>query len=156
MPGNYYVYILASLSRTIYVGVTSDLMRRMYEHRHKRLRGFTAQYNVNRLVYFEHTTDVNAAIAREKQIKKWSRKKKAELIETANAGWVDLAEEWFREPLQTGPPDLGVTRGSQVGRVDFSVGARHSSEGKVWCGASFEMTVRGCAWLPMRPPGPRG
>ena len=115
MHGNYYVYILASLSKTLYVGMTNDLVRRVYQHRHKVLGGFTAQYNVNRLVYFEHTTDVNAAIAREKQIKKWSRKKKAELIETANAGWVDLAEEWFRELPQTEPPDLGVTPATSLG-----------------------------------------
>jgi putative endonuclease len=95
MSGNYYVYIVASLSRTLYVGVTSDLLRRIYQHRHKLQDGFTARYNVDRLVYFEHVTDVNAAIAREKQIKAWSRKKKAALIDAVNPGWADLAEELF-------------------------------------------------------------
>lgn len=90
---NYYVYIVASLSRTIYVGMTSELPRRIYQHKHKLLGGFTARYNVDRLVYFEHTTDVNAAIAREKQIKSGSRKKRVALIEQNNPGWNDLAEE---------------------------------------------------------------
>lgn len=99
MTKTYYVYILASLSRVLYVGVTSDLVRRMYEHKHRLLPGFTSQYNVDRLVYFEHTTDVRAAIAREKTIKSWSRKKKVDLIEAGNAGWEDLAESipGFRE-----------------------------------------------------------
>jgi putative endonuclease len=89
----YYVYIVASVSRTIYVGVTNDLARRMYEHRTKATDGFTAKYNVNRLVWFEGTGDVRAAIAREKQIKRYSRKKKMALIEAANPAWNDLAEE---------------------------------------------------------------
>ena len=89
----YYVYIVASVSRTIYVGVTNDLARRMYEHRTNATDGFTAKYNVNRLVWFENTGDVRAAIAREKQIKRYSRKKKMALIEAANPAWNDLAEE---------------------------------------------------------------
>ena len=108
---NYYVYILASLSRTLYVGITRDLCRRVYQHREKLLGGFTAQYNVSRLVYYEHTTDVTAAIAREAQIKKWSRSKKVALIEGTNPGWTDLAEELF--------PHLGrdraVTRATSTG-----------------------------------------
>jgi putative endonuclease len=95
MAGNYYIYMMASLSRTLYVGVTNDLARRVYQHRHKLQDGFTARYRADRLVYFEHVTDVNAAIAREKQIKAWSRKKKAALIEAANPAWIDLAEELF-------------------------------------------------------------
>ena len=95
MPGNYYVYIFASLSRRMYVGMSNDLMRRTYEHKHKVTDGYSARYHSDRLVYFEHTTDVNAAIAREKQIKKWSRKKKGELIEAMNPGWRDLSEELF-------------------------------------------------------------
>lgn len=87
--------MVASLSRTLYVGVTNDLLRRVYEHRHKVHGGFTARYNINRLVYLEHVTDVNAAIAREKQIKAWSRKKKAVLIEEENPAWIDLTEELF-------------------------------------------------------------
>jgi putative endonuclease len=104
MAGNYYVYILASLSRTLYVGMTNDLTRRMYEHRHKLVAGFSARYNVDRLVYFEHLMDVNAPIARETQLKSWSRKKKIELIEADNAGWVDLAEELFSGMTRGAPP----------------------------------------------------
>ena len=95
MAGNYYVYILASLSRTLYVGVTNDLARRVYEHKTRRHDGFTARYNVNRLVHYEHATDAQAAIARETQIKKWSRKKKVALIEATNAKWIDLSDELF-------------------------------------------------------------
>ena len=93
MAGNYYVYIVASLSRVIYVGVTGDLRARVYQHRNKQLGGFTARYNVDRLVHVEHATDVNAAIARESELKRWSRKKKVALIETHNPEWRDLAEE---------------------------------------------------------------
>lgn len=89
----YYVYIVASHSRTIYVGMTNDLARRMHEHRTKAKAGsFSARYNVDRLVWWEVTGNVSAAIAREKQIKGYSRKKIA-LIEENNAGWNDLAEE---------------------------------------------------------------
>lgn len=91
--GNYYVYVVASLPRTIYVGVTGDLRRRVYEHKHKLLGGFTARYNVDRLVYFEHVMDVNAAIAREAEIKRGTRKKRVALIEANNPAWNDLAEE---------------------------------------------------------------
>jgi putative endonuclease len=115
MPGNYYVYILASLSRTLYVGVTNDLRRRVYEHRHKLMGGFTARYNVDRLVHFEHTADVNAAIAREKEIKKWSRKKKAALVESANAAWADLAEELFPDLPRPEPKDRDVALAPSLG-----------------------------------------
>jgi putative endonuclease len=93
VAGNYYVYIVASLSRTIYVGITNELAKRVYQHKHKLLGGFTARYNVDRLVYFEHTTNANAAIARESEMKKWSRAKKVALIEATNPEWRDLAEE---------------------------------------------------------------
>ena len=86
----YSVYILASRSRTLYTGVTSDLAVRLHWHR-TGSHTFTAQYNISRLVYVETTHDVNAAIAREKQIKSWVRRKKVELIERANPGWDDLA-----------------------------------------------------------------
>src|SRR6185295_19815451 len=88
----YYVYIVASVSRTIYVGVTNDLARRMHEHRTKAADGFTAKYNVNRLVWYEVTGNVSAAIAREKQIKTFNRNRKIQLIEAANPGWNDLVE----------------------------------------------------------------
>lgn len=88
---NYFVYILASLSRRLYVGVTNDLERRIAEHKSGRCGGFTARYKINRLVHFEETPDVKVAIAREKQIKRWSRAKKVAMIETTNAGWEDLS-----------------------------------------------------------------
>ena len=95
MTRQYYIYILANVSRRIYVGVTNDLERRVYEHKHKLLSGFTSEYNITRLVYVEATTDVSAAIAREKQIKGWLRHKKVALIETQNPTWADLSAEWF-------------------------------------------------------------
>jgi len=90
----FYVYILASPSRTLYTGVTNDLARRVYEHKHKLTPGFTAHYNVSELVYFEATPDVKAAIAREKQIKGWTRAKKVALIESTNPRWQDLSAAW--------------------------------------------------------------
>lgn len=89
---NFYVYIVANEWRTIYVGVTDDLDRRMWEHWNKAVPGFTARYGLNRLVYFEHFTDIRDAIAREKQIKGWKRFKKVALIDSMNAEWKDLAE----------------------------------------------------------------
>ena len=93
MPSGFFVYLLASKSRTLYVGVTNDLERRMYEHKQGLVRGFSSKYNVDRLVYFETTSEVLGAIAREKQIKGWRRAKKVSLIESANPNWKDLAEE---------------------------------------------------------------
>lgn len=87
----YYVYIMSSGRRTLYVGVTGDLQRRVHEHRHKLIDGFTKRYNVTHLVYFETTTDVHEAISREKTIKKWSRAKKIALIRSRNPKWNDLA-----------------------------------------------------------------
>ena len=87
----YYVYILSSRYRVLYTGVTGDLDRRMFEHRHKVHEGFTKRYNITRLVYFESFTDVRDAIAREKQIKSWSRAKKLDLIRSMNPDWKDLA-----------------------------------------------------------------
>jgi putative endonuclease len=89
----FYVYIVASHSRKLYVGMTNDLARRVYQHRHKLLPGFTAKYNIHRLVYYEVTGNPAAAIAREKELKGWLRKWKVELIEGANPGWRDLAVE---------------------------------------------------------------
>ena len=91
----YHVYIMASRSKTLYVGVTSDLRRRMQQHKEKQVAGFTARYNIDRLVYVEATGDVNAAIFREKEIKGWTREKKIALIESVNLGWADLAENWL-------------------------------------------------------------
>ena len=91
---SYYVYILANTNnRVIYTGVTNDLIRRVYEHKqHLDKSGFTARYNVDKLVYFEETSSNRAAIEREKQIKSWSRKKKDQLIESKNPGWQDIYE----------------------------------------------------------------
>lgn len=92
---SYYVYIMASKSRTLYVGVTNNIMRRIYEHKHKLVEGFTSRYNIDRLVYFEETQYVREAIAGEKIIKDWNRRKKIALIESVNPGWEDLSEGWF-------------------------------------------------------------
>ena len=90
----YYVYILSnSYKNVIYTGVTNDLVRRVYEHKqHLDKSSFTSRYNVDHLVYFEETTDIDAAIAREKQIKGWNRKRKEKLIEAKNPNWDDLYE----------------------------------------------------------------
>ncbi len=90
----YFVYILASKSGVLYIGVTNDVARRMFEHRHKLVLGFTGKYNVSRLVYFESFGDVRDAIAREKQLKGWRREKKVALIEKANPIWRNLSEAW--------------------------------------------------------------
>ena len=88
----YYVYILASATNyALYIGVTSNLLRRVYEHKtHADPNGFTSQYHITKLVYFEHTTDVKAALEREKQLKGWRRSKKNALIESVNPEWKDL------------------------------------------------------------------
>jgi putative endonuclease len=87
----YWVYILASkLGGTLYIGVTNNLIRRMYEHRTGLVPGFTKQYRVHRLVYYEHHTDIEAAIRREKRLKKWKRAWKIRLIEELNPNWDDL------------------------------------------------------------------
>ncbi|MDQ3813760.1 MAG: GIY-YIG nuclease family protein [Armatimonadota bacterium] len=90
----YYVYILSSFKRTLYVGVTNGLTRRLFEHRHKLVPGFTAQYNVNRLVHYEVFTHARDAIAREKQIKSWSRDRKKQLIESTNPRGEDVSAQW--------------------------------------------------------------
>ena len=95
---NYYVYILANITgTTIYIGVTRDLVRRVYEYRHKLdPNSFTAKYDVHKLVYFESTPDVRAAIEREKQLKGWNRKRKNKLVESKNPQWEDLYESILR------------------------------------------------------------
>ena len=88
---NYYVYILASgKNGTLYMGVTSDLKRRIYQHKNKLIEGFTEKYKVSQLVYFDQTKDVESAILREKQLKKWNRSWKIRLIEENNPLWKDL------------------------------------------------------------------
>jgi putative endonuclease len=88
---SYFVYILVNRSRTLYVGVTNNLERRVYEHKHNLVSGFTSRYRIERPVYFEETGDVQAAIAREKQLKGWLRAKKVALIESVNPTWEDLS-----------------------------------------------------------------
>ena len=91
----YYVYILSNITNsTLYVGMTNDLKRRLYEHKNKLLPGFTEKYHVNKLVYYEKTTDVKTAIQREKNLKKWNRDWKIELIKKENPLFKDLSEEW--------------------------------------------------------------
>jgi putative endonuclease len=90
----YYVYILASNKHgVLYTGVTNNLLRRVFEHRTDAVNGFTKRYHVHKLVYYEATTDVHAAIAREKRLKKWRRQWKIELIENMNPKWDDLYEQ---------------------------------------------------------------
>ena len=93
---SYFVYILASQRNgTLYIGVTSNIAKRIYEHKNDIAEGFTKKYKVHRLVYIEETTDVNAAILREKQLKQWKRNWKLRLIEENNPEWKDLYEECF-------------------------------------------------------------
>jgi len=92
MSEQFFVYILANRKHgTLYVGVTNDVTRRVYQYKAKVVRGFTARYGVNKLVYFEIFDDPLNAIAREKQLKKWNREWKLQLIENNNPGWVDLS-----------------------------------------------------------------
>ena len=99
MPRTYYVYILANRSRTLYVGVTNHIERRVLDHRRGAASDFTRRYMIRRLVYVESTGDVRAAIAREKEIKGWLRAKKLALIESANPDWTELASGWGEVPL---------------------------------------------------------
>ena len=95
MNGQYFVYILTNKNNTVlYTGVTNNLQRRMFEHKNKLVPGFTSKYNINKLVHFEITSDIDSAIKREKQIKGWLRIRKTELIESVNPGWNDLSLEW--------------------------------------------------------------
>ena len=90
----YCVYIMASKSRTLYTGVTNNLERRVLEHRRKLVPGFTARYNIDRLVYYEACGDPRAAISWEKQLKGWTRLRKVALIESLNRDWKDLSDGW--------------------------------------------------------------
>jgi len=93
--GSYFTYMMASRSRTLYIGVTRDLRKRVSQHKWKEHEGFTSRYNCDRLVWFERHQYVQLAIAREKELKGWSRSKKIALIELLNAAWVDLSREWY-------------------------------------------------------------
>ena len=91
---DYYVYILSNISKRLYIGVTNNLERRLYEHKNKLIDGFTKKYNLTKLVYFETATDITAAIYREKQLKGLLRSKKITLIEENNPEWDDLSVQW--------------------------------------------------------------
>jgi putative endonuclease len=93
--GSYFAYIVASRSRTLYIGVTGDLHKRVWEHKWKERDGFSSTYNCDRLVWFESFQDIRNAIAREKQLKGWRREKKLQLIARTNAAWVDLSRDWY-------------------------------------------------------------
>jgi putative endonuclease len=93
----FYVYILASLSGSLYIGITKNLARRVYDHKEGVISSFTAKYKINRLVYFETFQYVGNAIAREKEPKGWLRAKKIKLIESVNPSWRDLSRDWERE-----------------------------------------------------------
>ena len=105
----YHVYIMASASRVLYIGVTSDLLRRVFQHREKRIPGSTARYRVTELVYFEAFGDVRSAIAREKQIKGWLRTRKVAIVETINPRWRDLSST-----LQSVPQEHKARRDSSL------------------------------------------
>ena len=91
----YYVYILTNKTdKVLYIGITSNLIRRIYEHKNKLVEGFTKKYNLSKLVYFETTNDVNSALIREKQLKNWHRDWKLNIINKHNPDWKDLSGEW--------------------------------------------------------------
>jgi putative endonuclease len=94
MNREYCVYIIASLSGTLYIGVTNDLVRRISEHKQGLVEGFSKKYGCKRLVYYENYRNIKEAISREKHLKKWNRLKKQLLIKTINPAWRDLSEEW--------------------------------------------------------------
>ena len=122
----FYVYIMASRSRNLYTGLTSGLRHRVWQHKTRALGGFTARHNIDRLVYFERFKYVNNAIDRERQIHRWSRKKKLALIEEMNPTWLDLSEGWFGNadpsaaPAKTGSARDDNSRGAGSARHDNS------------------------------------
>jgi putative endonuclease len=102
--GYYFTYIVASRSLTLYIGVTGNLRKRVFEHKRKLHQGFSATYNCNRLVWFERFVEISDAIAREKQLKGWVRAKKIALIKKSNPTWIDLSEEWVTREQLTWTP----------------------------------------------------
>ncbi|SRR6266702_577905 len=104
MKKRYFVYITSNESRMLYVGVTNDLHKRIYQHKSKLIPGFTQKYNLCKLVHFEEFGDIRAAIAREKQLKGWLRSKKIALIVAKNPRWKDLAEGRFKSLAKPNPP----------------------------------------------------
>lgn len=106
MERQYFVYIMSSRSRNLYTGVTNNLFRRTAEHKLGSMSGFTSRYKIQRLIYFEPFSDIRSAIAREKQIKSWSRAKKIVLIMQMNETWKDLPEAWFSKRSRTADSSL--------------------------------------------------
>jgi putative endonuclease len=93
----YYIYIMTNRSGTLYIGMTNDLVRRVYQHKKKIVEGFTQRYNIDRLVYYEETNDVRVAQERERQLKGWLRLKKLDLIKGMNPEWKDLSDGWYED-----------------------------------------------------------
>ncbi len=104
---HYYVYIMTNRSRTLYTGVTGNIVQRVRQHKDHINEGFASRYNIDRLVYCESFTQVRAAIAREKEIKGWTRLKKHALIVSQNPEWKDLSENWFKPVEQIKAEFLG-------------------------------------------------
>ena len=107
MDHKYWVYIVASASGTLYLGMTNSIERRMRQHKGRGFEGFAKKYNCHRLVYHERFDDVRNAIDREKQLKGWARAKKIALIETLNPHWLDLAESWGAQMVFAGESTKG-------------------------------------------------
>ena len=101
---DYYVYIMTNRSKTLYVGVTNNLERRVHEHKQKVIPGFASRYNLTRLAYYETTSAIESALSREKQLKGWLRRKKIALVESMNPQWKDLSSDWLA--LETRDPSL--------------------------------------------------
>ena len=101
MSKTYYVYILANERPTLYIGVTNDLRRRIFEHKTHVVEGFTSRYGVSKLVYYEETPDIEVALNREKRLKHWNRKWKLDLITETNPSMTDLSLEWYDSPIKS-------------------------------------------------------
>lgn len=135
----YYVYILTNYQGTLYTDVTSDLTRRVYEHRRKLVDGFTERYNISKLVHFETTDSIESAIAREKQIKSWRREKKTQLVEAMNPQWRDIADRWYDDSPT--PPDPSLrspkSRSPRQYRSKVADGVTVATAGEAdWAGTS--------------------
>ncbi len=135
---DYWVYILSNQSRMLYVGVTNDLERRLAEHRARLTSGFAERYGLTRLVYFESTGDVQAAIAREKQLKSWVRRKKVALVHSVNPEWKDLSEDWappVPEILRSAQDDKGGDQDDTRGASGDGEERRMTGRSTLACGA---------------------
>jgi putative endonuclease len=113
----YYVYIMASHVKTLYTGMTRDVIRRVFQHKSGKGGRFTAKYGVDRLVFYESTIDVMAAIEREKQIKSWTRAKKIALIQQTNPAWKDLSFGWYDSPPSLAPSGSDSSAASECQHV---------------------------------------